>query len=106
MTKQIVIGSKTVELLANAATPYYYTQIFGEEFFEIISGETSDGKAAVVFQKLAYVMSCQAAGTIKKASKDDFLSWLEDFEPMDLTEAIGDIANVYYGTLKSNIAPK
>lgn len=51
-------------------------------------------------------MSCQAAGTIKKASKDDFFAWLEGFEPMDLTEAIGDIANVYYGTLKSNVAPK
>ena len=106
MTKQIVIGSKTVEMLANAATPYYYTQIFGEEFFDIVSGETTDGKATAVFQQLAYVMFCQAAETVKKASKDGFFDWLEDFEPMDLTEAIGEIANVYYGTQQSKVAPK
>lgn len=52
MTKQIVIGSKTVELLANAATPYYYTQIFGEEFLKSYPGKRQTGKQRLFSRNL------------------------------------------------------
>lgn len=106
MLKEINIGDKAVKLLANAATPYYYTSTFKEEFFDLISSGTSDGKATVVFQQLAYIMNCQAEGTVKKANLDGFLSWLEDFEPDAMVEAVGDIADVYYNNSKTLASPK
>lgn len=106
MKREINIGDKTVTLLANAATPFYYSRTFNEEFFDVISGETSDGKAAVVFQQLAYIMACQALGCAKAANWDGFLEWLENFSPIAMTEAIGDIANVYYDSAKTKSVPK
>ena len=106
MKREINIGDKTVTLLANAATPFYYSRTFGEEFFDVISGETSDGKATVVFQRLAYIMACQADGTVKSASTDGFFDWLEGFAPVAMTEAISDIADVYYGNAVTKSVPK
>lgn len=106
MQKEINIGDKTVTLLANAATPYYYSRTFGEEFFDVISSDPTDGKATVVFQQLAYIMACQADGTVKSASVDGFIEWLEDFTPSGMTDATGDIADAYYGNAVTKSIPK
>jgi hypothetical protein len=106
MQREINIGEKSVTLLANAATPYYYTRTFNEEFFDVISSDPSDGKATVVFQRLAYIMACQAEGTVKAASVDGFIEWLEGFSTSGMTDATGDIADAYYGNAVSKSIPK
>lgn len=106
MVKEIQIGNKTVSLLANGATPYYYTSTFKEDFFEFLSGKPSDAKTTVGIQRLAYIMACQADGSVRKASVDGFLTWLEDFMPNDLIDTAADIMDVYAGTQKTMSVPK
>lgn len=109
MKTTITIGNKDTELVANAATPFYFTQVFNEDFF-VRSQEVTDGNegAAVdLFSKMGYIMAKQAEGAnMKKLSIDDYVNWLEGYEAMDLAIATGDIAMFYSGQTTPTAKPK
>lgn len=109
MKTTITIGSKDTELVANAATPFYFTQIFNEDFF-VKSQAVTDGNEGVavdLFSKMGYIMAKQAEGAnMKKLSVDDYIKWLEGYEPMDLAIATGDIAIFYSGQTTPTAKPK
>ena len=99
MVAKINIGNATVEMVANAATPIRYRTVFGEDIIKVLLSqekEVDTGMMADAASKLAYIMKLQAEKSdFRKASMDDFVTWLEDFAPMDMILAAGDIMTFY-----------
>ena len=107
MTNTINIGGKDIEMTANAATPYRYTQLFHEDFFARISDTVTDASATDLFTKLAFVMASQAAkADFTKLTIDSFYVWLEQFNANDLIEKLDEISGVYSGTSETVADPK
>lgn len=91
MIKTINIGERQVSLEANAATGIRYKQIFGQDVLKKLAKmETADDiekiDAIQDIAKLAYVMNKQASKTVKEASEDDFITWMEEFEEQDFQD--------------------
>lgn len=97
MFKKVIIDGKETELMANAATPFRYKQVFGRDLFSILGNEQkaeTEGVEAVT--ELAYIMMKQAEkADMNKLTKDDFLTWLEGYGSMAFISAAEDIMNVY-----------
>lgn len=107
MFGKVTIGKHEVEMAANAATPFRFTQIFGDDFMSEITTDLTDAKATTVFTRLAYVMACQAEKKdMSKCNEDTFVRWLEQFEFQDFVGALPEIAAIYAGTAKTNSDPK
>ena len=107
MRGTIKIGAKDVEMLANAASPYLYNQLFHEDFLQIIQ---QPQPAPNTFEKMGFIMACQAGMGIEDLFKglkiEDFYKWLMQFEPMDILTATKDIAELYTGQEVQLSSPK
>lgn len=109
MYNEITIGDKKVPMMANGATPFWFNQIFKEDFFEASKDFTDDAKAVNIFTKIAYVMALQASDDkkqIKKGSEAGFLDWLADFGTMDIQNALPDVVDLYTGQTEGTAVPK
>ena len=109
MYGEVQIGERTIEMLANAATPYYYNQIFHADFFTESQdmGEANGGLTVSVFTKLAFIMAKQAEKKdMAKINEGQFIKWLSDFEPMDIPNAMPEIVDIYMGNTKGTASPK
>lgn len=100
MKNEIKIGDKDVCLVANALTPFAYTEIFKKDFLRVLmsfkslggkdpSEYTDDDLGFVVsrssaFAEIAFVMSMQGEGKtaaqLINYTRADFLEWLASFE--------------------------
>ena len=109
MFGKITIGKTDAEMVANAATPYWFNQVFHEDFF-IKSQEIQDGNegmAVDLFSKVGYIMVNQAKkADMRKLSVDTFAEWLAEFEPMDMALAASDIAMLYTGQTEGKAKAK
>ena len=97
MKQTIKLRNGELEVLATAGTPIRYYSCFGEDLLLSIV-DAMEGKNPFVITKLAYIMARQAEGyELNQYSQDDFLRWADQFGGVELTEAVNDIINVYYG---------
>lgn len=107
MRGTINIGGKDVEMVANAASPHYYKEIFKEDFLQESQKTPPD---TGIFEKMGFVMAKQAEGLkhseMLDISVDSFFEWLVQFEPMDILEAIGEISNLYMKQTEPSSIPK
>lgn len=106
MYKTITISDKEVGMLANAASPFLYKQIFKEDFLLEIQKKNPDVNAIV---KIGFIMAMQAdkkIGELMKLTEEDFLKWLEQFEPLDLYTHAGEMMEAYLANTKSTAVPK
>lgn len=106
MYKTITIGEKEVGMLANAASPFLYKQIFKEDFLLEIQKKNPDVGAIV---KIGFVMAMQAekkTTELMKLTEEDFLRWLEQFEAMDLYAHAGEMMDAYIANTKTTAVPK
>lgn len=106
MVKNITLGGgKELKLAANAATPFRYKQLFGGDLLQIFQQSTEKNKEAVladVVSQLAFIMNRQAEGAnMNSISEEEFYTWLEGFEPMELVLSGQEIIDTY---LSSTIA--
>lgn len=109
MIGTVKIGDHDVEMVANAATAIRYQQVFGGNLLQHFMGNDKAEDAALVVQELAYIMCKSAEGAdMNKLSKTDYISWLEQFEPLDFVngEATTEIINIYLANMQSNSATK
>ena len=112
MTKTITLeGGKEVKLAANAATPFRFKQIFGQDLLKLFkkSSENEEEQMALgeVVTQMAFIMNNQAEGTnMNNLSMDDFYTWLEDYEAMDFVMASGDIINYYMASSLPTVESK
>ena len=107
MYGSIKIGNKDIEMLANGATPFWFNQIFHEDFFTEAGKLGSDGVTANVFTRVAFVMAMQAAEKdMKKVNEGQFMKWLEQFDAMDLPNALPDVLEFYQKQSKGTTTAK
>lgn len=108
MFKVVRIGDKDVEMLANAASPYRFKQIFREDFLKrAIETNGNEAESVDLFVKMGFIMAKQAEkADFAKLNEDSFFIWLEDFEPSDVQMAAGEIANIYAGNAETKSTPK
>ncbi|MCM1273193.1 MAG: hypothetical protein NC225_12325 [Clostridium sp.] len=113
MKKIIAIGETQVALVSNAATGLRYKQIFKSDVLKDLG--RLDGKEDIeqldainYISQLAYVMNMQGKGTIKEASEENYIEWLENFEEEDFQNenTIMEILGVWNKNLKTTSEPK
>lgn len=74
-----------IELAANAATAVRYQQVFGENLLKYFASKQKPEDSAIRAQELAYIMARSAEGAdMNKLSREDYITWLEQFEALDL----------------------
>lgn len=107
MRGTVTIGEKSIIMEANAASPYFYKQIFKEDFLaEVQKAEPS----ADLFQKMGYVMAMQGEdkkiADMLKLNDETFIKWLIQFDAMDVLIAADQISNLYFDQRKASSVPK
>lgn len=104
----VTIGGKGVEMVANAASPYRFKQIFREDFLKrAIETNGNEAESVDLFVRMGFIMAKQAEkADFGKLNEDSFFLWLEDFEPSDVQMAAGEIANIYAGNAETSSTPK
>lgn len=107
MFKNVIIGEKEVELSANAATPFRFKQVFQKDLFSVFANEANaETEGLETVSQLAYIMAKQAEkADMNKLNQEEFLSWLEEFGPMDFANSAEEILNVYMGSTISSANP-
>lgn len=107
MFKTVMIEGKELELLANAATPFRFKQVFHKDLFAVFTNaEKAEEEGFEAVTELAYIMARQAEkADMNKLNEDDFMSWLEGFGSMAFAEAAEDILNVYTDSAVSSANP-
>lgn len=105
MIGTVKIGDHDVAMSANAATAIRYQQAFGGNLLQHFMGNDSAEDSALVVQELAYIMARSAEGAdMNKLSRDDYISWLEQFEPLDFVngDTTTEIINIYLANTKTD----
>lgn len=107
MYKKIKIDGTDMELLANAATPFRFRQVFQKDLMAVFANEERAQREGLeVVTELAYIMNKQAQkADLSKLSFDDFIEWLEGFGPMAFVEASEDIIGVYVESSRTLSTP-
>lgn len=107
MFKKVNVDGKEIELVANAATPFRFKQIFKRDLLQILGNEEkaeSEGVEAVT--ELAFIMAKQAEGVdMNKLNEEEFINWLEDFSAMAFINSAEDILSVYMDSTLSTATP-
>ena len=108
----IKIGEKEIEMRADGATPYLYKQAFGKDLIKIFlnANEGMDlAEANEATAELGFVMAQQAKSPdpLKvNLSRGEFMNWLTQFEPLDLSNSGDDIVGLFVGTYKQDSTAK
>lgn len=108
---------KPVPMLANAATPFRFKQIFGQDLLTLFANaKRTDENGNEHYQidfigQMAFVMAMQADaadGKIKMEmlNEEKYIDWLEHFESMAIENASEDIINIYLGNVASDSEAK
>lgn len=112
MFKEVKIGDVTVPMIANGATPYRYRLLFKKDLItEFQNAESDPAKVTACIPELAFIMAKAAESKEGKAdmnllNEETYLSWLEQFGPLDLPLAADDILSLYTGNQITTATPK
>jgi hypothetical protein len=100
MFGRIKAGDRTVEVLANAATPIRYKQVFHKNLMAFFLGKETEENNAEMVQELAYIMARAAErADMGKLSYEDYIEWLEGFEALAFSnqETASALIDIYQG---------
>lgn len=100
MLGKINAGGKELEVLANAATPIRYKQVFHRNLMGFFLGKETDETNAEMVQELAYIMVRAAErADMGKLSYEDYIEWLEGFDALAFSnqETASALIDVYQG---------
>ena len=101
MKGTILIGSKNVEMAANAASPFVYKQVFHEDLLLEINKMDMTSPDVNVFAQLSFIMAKQGESIpldkLLALSDTDYITWLCGFEPgtFDRADTINEIVSIW-----------
>lgn len=96
MRKDITVGGKTITMEANAATSYRFKHLFKRDILKLMLDKDAMEEEPDDPMKLAYIMAMQAAREdLTAKTEEDYLKWLEGFDPLDLLLASVDIVGLF-----------
>lgn len=98
-------NERTVPMLANAATPIRFKNLFHAD---ILNSILQDGEFDIdIVSKLAFVMAKQAAKQdFSTINFDKYVEWLEDFDSMTFIEKSAEIFTTYINSRENKSIPK
>lgn len=109
MFATIHIGDKDVGMLANAASPYIYKQVFHEDLLLKFTHMKEDPDNSLG-EKLGFIFAKQAEisdiSELMKLDMNAFLEWLTDFDPLDIIMVSEEIADLYQQQRAVSSVPK
>lgn len=107
MRGTVHIGTNETAMLANAASPFIYRQLFKSDFLKEIQKPEVD---ADIIAQMGFIMAMQAERSTAECmhlTLDDFYKWLEGFSGgLDLFAAASDIFDIYKENEKTTSDPK
>ena len=102
----VKIGNQDVEMVANAASPYLFKQLFHDDFLIKVQEKEPEPD---LFVRMGFIMAMQAkkkTPDLLKLKFEDFLAWLEEFDALGPILATSEIANIYYQQEETTSVPK
>lgn len=97
MYREIKIGQASVPMSANGATPIRYRMVFGKDL--ISEFQKIEGNYAIAMDtisELAFIMAkAGEKADMDKLNQNAYVTWLEQFEPFDITNASEEIIDLY-----------
>lgn len=103
MYREITIGKESIPMKATAATALRYRHVFGQDLLTEMQKVGEDGGLGMsALQQLAFIMACAANTNVdmRKLNMDEYIDWLDNFEPLDFAEAAEDIIDLYIANTK------
>lgn len=102
MYSEVKIGNRSVPMLSMASVDVYYREIFHEDPIKIQVADNQDAGAMYDFtMKMAFVMAKFAETKDRKEmlklSVFDYMDWLDQFDRLDLGNALEDVQKTYNG---------
>lgn len=101
MQKIVRIGEKEVEMRSTAATAIRYRNVFHADILKELSEinpEKIDAEVIEKIQQLGFIMAKTADGAnMTQLTDDDYMTWLDQFDSLEMMQAAKDIVNVYIG---------
>lgn len=110
MFNVIKIGDKSVPMLAMASVDYYFAHTFHEDAMkaQIKAEDEADSINFVI--RMAFIMAKFAEVKTRKGmlelNEESFLDWLDQFDRLDLINALPDVQATYNGQLVSQADAK
>lgn len=107
----VKVGGDEITLIANAATPFRFKQVFNTDLLTVFQKSTQSEEDNMILSEvvtqLAYIMSKQAEkADMNQLSLDDFYAWLEDYEALDFVNVGQEIINAYVASTIASSTPK
>lgn len=106
MTDIIKIGDKDVGMTATGSSPTLYKQFFHRDF--LVESQKTPVDAGVITD-MGFIMAMQyEVGSLETSKKTlvDYYKWNDQFSPMDLLGAGGDILNLWVKQAETTSSPK
>lgn len=101
MYNLVKIGEKTVPMLAMASVDVYYRNIFHEDPVKRESELPGAAEAVEFYSRMAFVMAkfaeLKSRDGMKTLTEDDFVDWLDQYDRMDMANALVDVQKTYNG---------
>lgn len=108
----VKIGDRDVPMLSMASTNVYYKRVFGEDPILLQADKDMTAGEGVNFaQQMAFIMAKQAeAGSDRKKmlqlNEESYLEWLDQFDGVDLENALEESMGVYRKDMRASSAEK
>lgn len=111
MITKLTIGGRELNFTANAATPFRYKQLFHEDILQLLQSNSKAEENQILLSdtitKLAYIMNAQAEKKdMNCISFDDFMTWLEDFNPLDFVMEGAALMEIYLASAATTVEGK
>lgn len=96
MQREIQIGTKMVPMRATASTSLRYKAVFRGDLLTELARKKPEAENVPIVQQLAFIMSKSAEGANMNAlTLNDYIDWLDQFETLDLVEALPAALDLY-----------
>lgn len=104
MYREIKIGNGTFPMSANGATPIRYRMVFGKDLISEFQKVESNYSVAIdTISELAFIMAkAGEKADMDKLNLNTYVTWLEQFEPFDITDASESIIDLYMSNSKAS----
>lgn len=104
MFNEVKIGSKVVPMLSMSSVDVYYRNVFHEDPIKLQADASNDPGAMVTFYiKMAFIMAKFAEFHDRKKmatlNEDSYIEWLDQFDRMDMMNALEDVMLTYNGQM-------
>ena len=103
MYREITVGTQSIPMKANAATPIRYRNVFKQDVLNELQTVGDNYSIAIdTISRLAFIMAKAADGSdMNKLNDDMYVEWLEQFETFDITNAAEEIVGLYVGNAET-----